>query len=160
MALVRGFVFFFLGIALGAGCASSGSRLLSVELVGGNSRGRFEVTVTYARAIKLGPDVRLFNFEHQNVGGAVASYAFEVALDRAPKGCSIQNMMLWSDEQESLRSGSWPTEGFNLRSATVSFKTVQDVPLPLDCRGDLQFAVVAVPKGGRPIVKHIAITVA
>lgn len=159
MRSVRNVVVFALAIALGMGCASSESRLSSVKLDGGNSRGRFEATVTYPDTIKHGPHVRLFHFEHQNAGGAIASYMFEVALERAPNGCAIQNMMTWSDERESLRIGSWPTGGLNLRSGTPPFKTVQDVPLASNCRGRLQFAVVAVPKGGLPIVKHIAIAV-
>lgn len=130
-----------------------------MQLDGGNARGRFEATVAYAKSVKHGKNVRLFRFEHRVVSGDLASYGFEVALEHAPAGCVVRNMELWPDARESLRIGSWPGGGFNLRADDPPFKTVQDVSLAANCRGLLRFAIVAVPKGGQPIVKHIAITV-
>jgi hypothetical protein len=130
-----------------------------VQLDGGNTRGSFDATVTYAKAVKHGASVRLFRFEHRIVGGVLASYGFEVALEHAPAGCVIRNMMPWPDAQQSLRIGSWPGGGFNLRSDTGPISSVRDASLAANCRGVLGFAVVAVPQGGQPIVKHIAITV-
>ena len=145
-------------IAIGTGCTHSESHLSSLQLGGGNSDGRFEVTVRYPSAVKHGADVRLLHFEHRNVGGAIASYEFDVAVERSPKGCAVRNMMLWSDARESLRIGSWPGGGFNLRRGE-SVGTVRDTSLAPNCRGELQFVVVAVPKGGAPTIGHLAITV-
>lgn len=145
--------------AIGAGCAHSDSAVNPTRLVGGNARGQFEVVVTAPRTLHAGTDVRLFRMEHRNVGGRLASYAFDVALDRAPSGCRVTNMMRWSDVQQSLRIGSWPGGGYNLRPETGAVDSVEDAPIPATCHGTLSFAVVAVPSGGSPIVKHIAIAV-
>jgi hypothetical protein len=147
-----------LAIAIGSGCAGSGLKLSTVDLAGGNSEGSFDATVRYPSVVKPGVDLSLLRLEHRNVGGSIASYDFDVALERSPPGCAINNMNLWSDEQASMRIGSWPAGGFNLRSGE-SVSTVRPVSLAQSCRGDIRFAVVAIPKGGSPIVRHIDITV-
>jgi hypothetical protein len=131
----------------------------SVQLDGGDVRGSFEATVSYPNAVTHGPNVRLLRLEHRAIDGALASYEFGAAVEHAPPGCVVRNMMLWSDAQQSRLGIGWPNEGFNLRPDDGPFKTVQDVSLAANCRGDLRLAVVAVPKGGQPIVKHIAIRV-
>jgi hypothetical protein len=145
-------------IAIGTGCSHSESHLSSLQLDGGNNDGRFEVTVSYPSVVKHGPDVRLLRFEHRSVGSAIVSYKFDVAVEHSPKGCVIRNMMLWSDEQESLRVGSWPGEGFHLR-AGESVGQVRDISLASNCRGQLEFAVIAIPTGESPTIGNITITV-
>ena len=145
-------------VAIGTGCTQSESKLSSMQLAGGNGGGHFEVTVDYPSVVKHGAGMRLLRFEHQNVGGAIVSYEFDVTVEHSPKGCVIRNMMRWSDEQESLRIGSWPGEGFHLRPGE-SVGQVRDISLASNCRGQLEFAVVAIPKGESPTIGHIAITV-
>jgi hypothetical protein len=129
-----------------------------MQLAGGSGDGHFEVTVDYPNVVKHGADVSLLRFEHRNVGGAIVSYEFDVTVEHSPKGCVIRNMLRWSDEQESLRIGSWPGEGFNLK-AGESVRAVRDISLASNCRGQIEFAVVAIAKGQGPTIGHVAITV-
>jgi hypothetical protein len=145
-------------IAIGTGCTHSKSTLSSMQLAGGNGDGHFEVTIDYPGVVKHGADVRLLRFEHRSVGSAIVSYEFDVAVEHSPKGCVIRNMMRWSDEQESMRIGSWPDEGFHLRPGE-SVGQVRDISLASNCRGQLEFAVVAIPKGQAPTIGHVTITV-
>ena len=72
-ACVRGgrwtLVLLTLVVIIGAGCSHSGPSLTEVQIDGGNARGSFDATVTYAKAVTHGEDVRLFRFEHRLVGG-------------------------------------------------------------------------------------------